>query len=407
MMGSATWFEGVDVTEPSMVYTFSWSKNKLSKRRYWSWSSITRSSLSLDDAAEQLGELLDNAIKARYFGKGSIGVGLSGGFDSRAILAAIREYDPVTYTFGRKSSPDVRIAGQVARIARVKNIHFEMEVENWLERRFDGVWKTDGMLNMYHMHYSHVLSEISKLMDINLSGFLADGVLGSTYLTKKHRTFMDKRMDRDTAMHYYGKYFEYSNPLDSFFDLDKVDVYLFYNRGRRLTGLGMEEANKTVYQRMPFMDIKLLDFSYSLPDEYRIKSQTYHRALVRRYPEFYETIPHATSGVSIQLNPSLQHTLKKSYHEYLRAFKVKLGIPTSFTDVHNWVKKPETAAFISSILDPKHSLYREFTDKDFVKLYVEPQLSGKSNYIKQMMGALTIEVWLQQLFKNRYLKNTP
>jgi asparagine synthetase B (glutamine-hydrolysing) len=51
MMGSATWFEGVDVTEPSMVYTFSWSKNKLSKRRYWSWSSITRSSLSLDDAA--------------------------------------------------------------------------------------------------------------------------------------------------------------------------------------------------------------------------------------------------------------------------------------------------------------------------------------------------------------------
>jgi asparagine synthetase B (glutamine-hydrolysing) len=359
--------------------------------------------MSLENASEELGSILENAVRSRRSANCRIGVGLSGGFDSRAILAAIREDKPVTYTFGIEESSDVRIAKRVAGLAGVKNIHFDMHVEQWLEKRYSGVWKTDGMLNMYHMHYSHLMNEIPKIMDVNLSGFLGDGVLGQTYLFRKGNLFLNKRVDRITAQYYYGKFCEFSNPDDAFFDIPKLDVYLIYNRGRRLTGLGMEEANKTVFQRLPFMDIKLMDFSYSLPDEYRHNSVMYHQALLLKYPEFYKHIPHATSGMAIRKDPSVFYKAMKMYHRMVWIAKFKLGIATSFTDVYNWVKEPDTAIFLRDVLNPKHALYTNFTSRNFLEEFVEPHLEGKGNHVKQLMSALTMEIWLQQIMNKKYL----
>lgn len=402
LMGTATWFEGVEVTVPSTVYTYSWKNSSLTKKRYWSWSMIKRSSISLEAAAEEMGSLLDAAVKSRNFGNYRVGLGLSGGFDSRAMLAAIRKDKPVTYTFGIENSPDVEIAKQVAAVAGVKNIHFDMHVDQWIEKRFSGIWKTDGMLNMYHMHYSHLMNEIPKIMDVNLSGFLGDGVLGSTYLSKKGKTFLNKRIDEQIARHYYGEHYVFSDPADSFFDLNKIDIYLFYNRGRRLTGLGMEEANKTIHQRPPFMDIRLMDFSYSLPDEYRENSRAYHRALILKYPEFYRNIPHATSGVPINLDPTIFYKMRKSYHRWKWVAKFKLGIPVSFTDVYNWVKEPQTADFIHRLLNPKTALYPNYTKINFPEAFLEPHLRGKGNFAKKIMGAVTMEIWLQQIINKKY-----
>jgi asparagine synthase (glutamine-hydrolysing) len=403
-VGTATWFEGVELTEPSMIYNYSWQDDKLTKKRYWSWSAIQQSSLSIESAAEEMSFLLDNAIKSRSFGSYKVGVALSGGFDSRAILAAIYQDNPITYTFGIKESADVRIAKKVAAQAGVKHIHFDMKVDDWLLKRFSGVWKTDGMLNMYHMHYSHLMDEIPKIMDVNLSGFLGDAVIGGTYLDrKKGKPFLDRRMNEDIARQHYGDYSNFCDPSDSFFDINKIDPYLFYNRGRRMIGLGAEEANKTIHQRLPFMDIKLMDFSYSLPDTFRKDSNVYQRSLLLRYPDFYKKIPHATSGVPISIDPSIFHRSKKLYHRLLWIAKYKLGIATSFTDVYNWIKEPDTANFIRNLLDPKYAIYPSYTQTDFLKTYFEPHVAGKGNYSKQVMGALTMEIWLQQVINRKHI----
>ncbi len=402
LMGTATWFDGVEVTIPSAIYTYSISESTLSTSRYWSWARVKKSTLSFDDATEQLGALLDKAITSRKFGNYRVGIGLSGGFDSRAILAATYKDNPPTYTFGIPESADVRLAKQVAALAGVSNTHYDMRVANWLPKRFSGVWKTDGMLNMYHMHYAHLMDEIPKILDVNLSGFIGDGVLGSTYLTKKGKTFLDQRINHAIAQHYYGKYYEFSNPNDSFFDLDKIDIYLIYNRGRRLTGLGAEEANKTIVQRLPFLDNNLMDFSYSLSDDFRKDNRLYHAALIRKYPAFYKSIPHATSGVCIQTDPTFLHRTKKQYTRWRWILKYKLGFSTSYTDVYNWLKVPETVSFLREVLNKESALYPQYTTIDFVEAYVEPHIKNKGNYTKKIMGALTFEIWLQQILNNRF-----
>src|SRR5687768_5412073 len=96
LMDTVTWFEGVSATMPSTIYTYSWQTNQLTDKKYWSWSLNKRASLDLNQAAEEMISLLDNAVKVRAVGDCKIGVGLSGGYDSRSMLAAIQESKPIT-----------------------------------------------------------------------------------------------------------------------------------------------------------------------------------------------------------------------------------------------------------------------------------------------------------------------
>jgi len=401
-MGDTTWFEGVSITEPATWYTYDIAGDTLAQQRYWSWSAMKCVTMTIDEAAEEMALHLDRASKSRYSKNFTVGVALSGGMDSRAILAAVHEFNPPTYTFGTPQSADVQVAKQVAALAHVKHTHYDLRIDHWLERRFSGVWKTDGMLNMAHMHYSHLMDTIPQLMDVNLSGFLGDAVIGGTYLSKKGKSFLNQRINEDAARHYYGRFHTISDLNNSFFDLDKVDPYLFYNRGRRMIGMGAEEPAKTIPQRLPFMDNKLMELSYALPDEYRVNSKVYFRALLRRYPGFYQSIPDATSGVPITLHPTLAWKLQKQFNKVMYMVKYKLGIQTSYNDVYNWIKVPETAAMIRRLLDPKTALYAQHTPHNYVSELLEPHVQGKRNFMKQVMGAITIEVWLQQVFNGKY-----
>jgi asparagine synthase (glutamine-hydrolysing) len=403
LMGTATWFEGVELVEPATIYTYHIVHNRLDASRYWSWAAIKPNSIPLAEASEYLGELLQQAIRKRAYGNYRVGVGLSGGFDSRAILATIRDQKPITYTFGIPESADVKIAKRVAAIAGVKNVHFDMRVEHWLQKRFTGIWKVDGMLNAVHMHYSHLMDEIPKIMDVNLSGFVGDGVLGQNYIVKKGKSFLNKRITDDIASHYYGKHIHFSNTRDSFFDADKTDAYLFYNRGRRLTGLGLEEAAKTIAQRIPFMDVNLLDFAYSLPDEYRAGNKVYYRALLNLYPEFYKNIPHANTGTPINLAPGLLFQAEKKIHWAIQGVRHRLGITNTYSDAGSWLKEPRMTAFIKDLLNRKKALYANLTDNDYVALYVEPHLRGELKKVKPLMGAISLEIWLQQILNKKHL----
>lgn len=402
-LGNVTWLDGVALIKPASVYTYALPEGKLRMHHYWSWSNIKPTAVSFDDAAQQIGSLLDQANKKRFFGAYPVGVGLSGGLDSRAILAAVHLNHPVTYTFGLPDSQDVLVAKQVAEHAGVKHVYFDIRAEDWLADRFAGVWKTDGMLNMYHMHYSHLMDRIRQLMAVNLSGFLGDVVLGGSYMNKKGKLFVNKRPDQSTAYFYYGRYAEFCDPADSFFDIEKVDPYVMYNRGRRMIGMGAEEANKTIPQRLPFMDVNLMDFAYSLPDDFRVNSKVYDKALLIRYPEFYRTLPNASTGVPIHDHPSVLLNVKEKYYKVKEMIRYKMGMATSYTDVNNWIKEPAAAKRIGQLLDVDQAIYPNFTSRNFKREFLEPHLQGKANYRKQIMGALTFEIWLQQLLNKKFI----
>jgi hypothetical protein len=58
---------------------------------------------------------------------------------------------------------------------------------------------------------------------------------------------------------------------------------------------------------------------------------------------------------------------------------------------------------LEKILDRKNALYAQFTDKDYVELYLKPHLNGKHNNAQRILSAVTMEIWFQQIFNKKFL----
>jgi asparagine synthase (glutamine-hydrolysing) len=93
-------------------------------------------------------------VKRRSGETGQVGLALSGGLDSRAILAAIPDSNrPIhAVTFGKIGSNDIKFAAIAAKIKGATRHVFEISGEGWLQSRFSKAWYTDGQLDLQHMH---------------------------------------------------------------------------------------------------------------------------------------------------------------------------------------------------------------------------------------------------------------
>ena len=119
-----TWFEGVSLIPSGTVITWDIDASAMSSFRYWWWDRIApvNQQISEDEAIDELGRLFKKAVAKRSDGHLNVGVSLSGGLDSRAILAAIppKEYPIQTLTYGQKKIPGRRTRQDCGRSKRTR-----------------------------------------------------------------------------------------------------------------------------------------------------------------------------------------------------------------------------------------------------------------------------------------------
>ena len=176
LLGDKTFVEGIRFLPHASILSYDLKARRLSLRRYWSFSDLPAlpSTTTIADAAEEAGRLLHQAVQRRMEGAGTVGVYLSGGLDSRAILGMIgRERMPVpTVSFGLRSSRDVAYAARIAKTMGSDH--------HWLEFT-DGAWVldhvdqhlslTEGFHSWIHSHGISILDQVRDWMQVNLTGF--------------------------------------------------------------------------------------------------------------------------------------------------------------------------------------------------------------------------------------------
>ena len=167
----STIYKGVYKLEPGQILTF--QNNKISVNSYWDVPvSNEYSNISLSDAANRLTSLLDDSVQKRLISDVPLGVFLSGGIDSSAIVSQMAKLrDPSTIktfsiAFSEKSFDESSYARQVAN-------HF-------------GTDHHEQMLSATDL--LDLIPEVSMLMDEPL----ADASIIPTYalskFTRKHVT---------------------------------------------------------------------------------------------------------------------------------------------------------------------------------------------------------------------------
>jgi len=408
LLENRTWFEGIELMPPAAILEFNIMESEAKITHYWSWSEIKPLKEAIDEKeiSFELGRLFKQAVRKRMQINERIGITLSGGLDSRAILAAASNaHKPLhTFTFGLDGCDDMVIAKKAAAIKGAVHHDLHINSNNWLTQRIGGVWKTDGLQNLMHMHGVEFSHDYRSHIDINLNGFAGDLVLGVSYLTRNH---FDRKIDSNAVTRMMKSKSRIHNFADWYL-IDKTDPYFINNRVRRFTNNGLIHMSKSIEQRMPFFSNRLIEYVYSLPDILRYKSRIYRKLLLSEFPEYFISIPWQKTGCPITYPYALVRVI--NYRNlWLERLKRKTGrISIKYTDLHNytdyakWLRQEPAKSFFKSVLFSKSAIYPEYIDQRIVRNQMKDHLEEKSNYHEELCLVLTFELWLQQVFEGLY-----
>lgn len=379
LLENRTWFKGIEFLPPASVLMIDLKESKTEIRNYWSWTEIKPLKKGVDEReiAEELGRLFIQSVHKRVNNNERIGLTLSSGLDSRAILAAVPEdYNPLhCFTFGQEGCDDIRVARKAGQIRGVRHHFFKLNSNNWLMPRVEGVWKSDGAFNLLHMHEIGFADKYGLSVDFILDGFWGDSSLGGTNVTK--------------------------NP-------DKSEEYMARNSGRRFINqaLVLIEAWRSI--RKPFASNDLINFIFSMSDSLRGHSYIYKKMLLKTFPDYYKKIPWQKTGCPISYSNfhvlliKLKNRILNEFKREYQRFGFNFNELKNYHNYPEWIRQEPAKSFFEKALLSKDAIYPEYIDKNKVHTYFKDHIERKANCHNELCLALTFELWLQQVFEGRF-----
>lgn len=257
--------------------------------------------------------------------KGYHVVPLSGGLDSRALLAGLLEFVPadriVTATFGIRGSWDYEIGRLVAKACGVRNIAVDLASDEW---RWDRTTTYDEVLAgppvwLFEAYVNRSLPELIGSDKVYWSGFMGDPLAGSKLYKQESgdwagakEVFASKnRFTRKLHLHKPG--FSPSAVLPEVPVCDpeilNFDEQLDFLVRQASLILPLVVPSGYDY-RLPFLHSEWVRFSLSVPREMRRGQQLYKSILVSAFPLAF-TLPTKTyQGLPLGVSP-LRFAMRK------------------------------------------------------------------------------------------------
>jgi hypothetical protein len=335
-LGDRTNIRDVRMVAPATVVML--TADSLTKRRYWTWSALRDGDATDHDALlEEARASWAAAIAKRLDGSRRPGLTLSGGLDSRAILAeASRRHRSLTaLTYGVPHADDVRIAEQAARAAGARWEFFPLYDEGWLARRSNHILETDGLMDLVDLMHAETLGRLQPAFDVYLSGYIGDVVAGSTW------HFDGQPRDLLAQLPYYGG--TLAIPYEQAIALAEAMIRstpgaprfaVYEHKAPQSTNRITAAARPYVTVRRPFVDYRFFELCQRLPSAWRARHAWREQWLASTYPELFARIPNQQTGVpagSSRVRWQMTRAARFGWRRVLRAARAA-GLPVVVPD---------------------------------------------------------------------------
>lgn len=259
-------------------------------------------------------QILRDAISDSYEPNEEIVVPLSGGLDSRAILAGLLEHTEarniVTYTFGMPGSRDYDIGCEVACNIGTKHQSFDLTTHQYRQEELEDISRRiDQQAVLFH-HWP--VWEMDRLFGdaAHWSGFMGDPLAGSHLPAGSGSSEVSAARDAFVLRNTYVKSVDLSGHLPGFAEhIDfpthatgsflTIDEYLdFTNRQRKFVApivLIQGYLHKT-----PFLYQPWIDFVLSVDnDRHRRDQKLYKRILQTAFPRLFKMRTKTNMGLPL------------------------------------------------------------------------------------------------------------
>jgi len=414
---------------PASLLTF--ANGQLNIRPYWQMRHPDH--YPLRDETEWMDDLsyyLRQAVTRQAPGDLSAGILLSGGIDSRVLLAFLPgspATQPIhTFTWGIPGCDDAKFAGELAAKTGTRHQFFELKPDWLLSNAENGVRITDGLGNIINLHAMATLEEEAKYAQVIYKGFMGDGMMGFSLRPQHWANYDDDvriqahfQVHRDQGAVMFGPPEQQDLFTDSFqrevaeavlddyrlclneagsaLLADQRNVFGLRQRVPRLALNGVEVVRSRAAVRLPFCDNDLVDFALTIPPGLRYQRRLITNTFSRDFPTLAQ-IPITETGLPMMdcardLFLRIEGVVR--WHLRARGFK-RVSYPRHrpYKDYNGWFRSV-LRGWVEETLLNKHALARGYFKPDYVQQLVKEHMAG-ANHSGKLGAFLSLELWHRQ-----------
>ena len=181
ILGSKTYDTFSHFLPAATSLTYDGQRAKL--ERYWT-PSFQKTTQSVQECAAQLGELLKQSIRKKSSDqKSKVGLFLSGGTDSRTVLAAF-DTPPVCFTVAMFKNNEYRVAHEVAKIKKAQHVFIQLDPDPYTKRIDALVQLGGGMYAFDHALFLGFEDIVAPLADVVFHGHGIDYMFQGMYVPR-------------------------------------------------------------------------------------------------------------------------------------------------------------------------------------------------------------------------------
>jgi len=190
VLGTKTFYKDVNILPPATVLRY--REGNISLTPYWEMK-YKEEKHPEEYYVDKLAEAIKKAVMRRTQGNYRFGLLLSGGLDSRTVLAASNK-KMVCFTVGDFENREVKIARRIAEAKGCEHIFLKRDLDHYANLVDKAVEIGNGMYSFVHAHNIGFLDEIRKECDVLLHGYGLDFTFQGLYLPVKKLSFGRKNI---------------------------------------------------------------------------------------------------------------------------------------------------------------------------------------------------------------------
>ena len=437
LLGDKTFFKHIYQLPPASILEV--SKRGMMITKYWDYEYDEEyDARSQEELIDELGALWQRSVERRIKKDEKIIIPLSGGLDSRAILAAAMRCTSkdniITFTFGERGSFDFEIGKMVAEKAGVTNIPIGVEKEDFEKQYNILINNIEGMIDATPYFPTMGYKEMKKYGSRLYIGYMGDPIMGShislkmlnkklnseqDYIEAKNIIFEKHRLNdlKDVQGLFNPSYlnienFKYSfentlNVLKRTYNEDMPNycaIWDYKHRQDKYTMFAVFRYKEYFEYSTPFLDNELIDFMLKIPPELRLDENLYKSMLLKKYPELFELPVKNNAGlrldagdVSLFLSRAILFIKRKTnkISSMLIKRNIFLNKRKNYIDYDNLLRRDkEYRNYMRKIIEKIEE--REYFNKDYIEEIWRLHMRGKKNYSMLFGLLVTFELFLER-----------
>jgi asparagine synthase (glutamine-hydrolysing) len=407
-----TLVRGIELLPPATIVSI--SATSAGERRYWRMRHDADQKTRFDDLARNIGDALHAATSRIQRASPSLAITLSGGLDSRFILALCENPAQIpSFTWGNPGCRDIQCAAAFAR--RIGSPH---TIRHWEPEAFPPLWSkgaelTAGSFGVESMYMLPFVGLLQSHANVILNGLAGDAFLGGNFLrlswmrernlrslgAASWRWRVTEEQDRAVSSLLGGPGTGRERWVESIArelhgrPVDRLNDWLYENRVFRNTNSGTMLLRSAVESHAPFFDREVADLLLATPHEYKFKHRLYLAVLNRAAPQA-AAVPWQRTNIP----PSwgfAANTASMAFQRIAKAAGKRVGIELfrslPVADPAAWLRGPWRDP-ARTILFDERTLSRRLVQPDALRRLWDDHQRG-ANHTRHLGSLIAIELF--------------